>query len=140
MTNAFEYGDALLPQSVNGGADDPQPRSPHIESNQPYLNLATYVLDWQVYHRQILILSRFRMVVLADEVLSPLTPIASSTDWPIHVFASLADAVHTDRGLWCARHSCQRQYPSVASYVSDRAACPTLARNGAFHPEDPERL
>lgn len=50
MTNAFEYGDALLPQKE--GADGEAPESPQIESNQPYLNLAT-----------------FRMVVLADEVL-----------------------------------------------------------------------
>ncbi|EAU90080.2 GTPase activating protein [Coprinopsis cinerea okayama7 len=48
MSNAFEYGDALLPRPENWDSDDP----PHIESNQPYLNLAT-----------------FRMVVLADEVL-----------------------------------------------------------------------
>ncbi|KAG2011298.1 GTPase activating protein [Coprinopsis cinerea AmutBmut pab1-1] len=48
MSNAFEYGDALLPRPENWDSDD----APHIESNQPYLNLAT-----------------FRMVVLADEVL-----------------------------------------------------------------------
>ncbi|KIY44988.1 TBC-domain-containing protein [Fistulina hepatica ATCC 64428] len=47
MTNAFEYGDALLPQSKED-SDEAQP----MPSNQPYLNLAT-----------------FRMVVLADEVL-----------------------------------------------------------------------
>ncbi|KAG5642157.1 hypothetical protein DXG03_003541 [Asterophora parasitica] len=59
MTNAFEYGDALLPapegaDANHEGADDGrEPTSPSIiESNQPYLNLAT-----------------FRMVVLADEVL-----------------------------------------------------------------------
>ncbi|KAF7974120.1 hypothetical protein HWV62_13331 [Athelia sp. TMB] len=46
MTNAFEYGDALLPQPEDG---EP-PAS--AGSNTPYLNLAT-----------------FRMVVLADEVL-----------------------------------------------------------------------
>lgn len=50
MTNAFEYGDALLPE-VEGKEGEP-PESPQIGSNQPYLNLAT-----------------FRMVVLADEVL-----------------------------------------------------------------------
>lgn len=50
MTNAFEYGDALLPQAE--GKEREEVESPHIESNQPYLNLAT-----------------FRMVVLADEVL-----------------------------------------------------------------------
>ncbi len=41
MSNAFEYGDALLPQPEKSDTDDP-PLSP-IESNQPYLNLATYV-------------------------------------------------------------------------------------------------
>ena len=51
MSNAFEYGDALLPKAesssqpgadrpggVGDGEDTPRPR---IESNQPYLNLAT---------------------------------------------------------------------------------------------------
>jgi hypothetical protein len=46
MVNAFEYGDALLPPSAEEGAE------PQIDSNQPYLNLAT-----------------FRMVVLAEEAL-----------------------------------------------------------------------
>ncbi|THH10567.1 hypothetical protein EW146_g8334 [Bondarzewia mesenterica] len=50
MSNAFEYGDALLPQFEDDGEQEAS--SPQIESNQPYLNLAT-----------------FRMVVLADEVL-----------------------------------------------------------------------
>ena len=50
MSNAFEYGDALLPRSE--GEEEEGETSPQIESNQPYLNLAT-----------------FRMVVLADEVL-----------------------------------------------------------------------
>ncbi|KAI0343351.1 TBC-domain-containing protein [Trametopsis cervina] len=49
MSNAFEYGDALLPRPEGSNPeDDPPP----LESNQPYINLAT-----------------FRMVVLADEVL-----------------------------------------------------------------------
>ncbi|KAG6811223.1 hypothetical protein H0H92_008440 [Tricholoma furcatifolium] len=56
MTNAFEYGDALLPPteaSEGDDAHDGEPTTPRtIESNQPYLNLAT-----------------FRMVVLADEIL-----------------------------------------------------------------------
>ncbi|KAG6902023.1 hypothetical protein C0995_005356 [Termitomyces sp. Mi166 len=53
MTNAFEYGDALLPPETDGETKDEEPTTPRvIESNQPYLNLAT-----------------FRMVVLADEVL-----------------------------------------------------------------------
>ncbi|EKM82068.1 hypothetical protein AGABI1DRAFT_70677 [Agaricus bisporus var. burnettii JB137-S8] len=53
MTNAFEYGDALLagPETKEGEGEG-SPKSPQIESNQPYLNLAT-----------------FRMVVLADEIL-----------------------------------------------------------------------
>ena len=48
MSNAFEYGDALLPQPESpmsgeqpydeDGETSPKPR---IESNQPYLNLAT---------------------------------------------------------------------------------------------------
>ncbi|KAG6817126.1 hypothetical protein H0H87_012317 [Tephrocybe sp. NHM501043] len=57
MTNAFEYGDALLPPAENAGDETKdagsEPATPKIiESNQPYLNLAT-----------------FRMVVLADEIL-----------------------------------------------------------------------
>ncbi|TFY76730.1 hypothetical protein EWM64_g7281 [Hericium alpestre] len=49
MSNAFEYGDALLPPPDD---DEDSDATPHIESNQPYLNLAT-----------------FRMVILAEEVL-----------------------------------------------------------------------
>jgi len=52
MTNAFEYGDALLPEAKSTGETDGEEPAPKIDSNQPYLNLAT-----------------FRMVVLADEVL-----------------------------------------------------------------------
>ncbi|KAJ7595834.1 rab-GTPase-TBC domain-containing protein [Mycena floridula] len=52
MTNAFEYGDALLPQSESVNDDEPPPSPPPLAPNLPYLNLAT-----------------FRMVVLADEVL-----------------------------------------------------------------------
>jgi len=50
MSNAFEYGDALLPRPEGEEEDDSPP--PQLEPNQPYLSLAT-----------------FRMVVLADEVL-----------------------------------------------------------------------
>lgn len=50
MTNAFEYGDSLLPQHTDSKTGAAEPRE--IGHNQPYLNLAT-----------------FRMVVLADEVL-----------------------------------------------------------------------
>ncbi|KNZ72436.1 TBC domain-containing protein [Termitomyces sp. J132] len=57
MTNAFEYGDALLPpaehEETKEETKEGEPSTPCImESNQPYLNLAT-----------------FRMVVLADEIL-----------------------------------------------------------------------
>ncbi|KAJ6580842.1 rab-GTPase-TBC domain-containing protein [Mycena capillaripes] len=54
MTNAFEYGDALLPQSEEPPETNEQggETPPSVPTNQPYLNLAT-----------------FRMVVLADEVL-----------------------------------------------------------------------
>ena len=40
MTNAFEYGDALLPPSEPSEDGNSAP----IASNQPYLNLATSVL------------------------------------------------------------------------------------------------
>ncbi|KAF7309407.1 hypothetical protein MIND_00311500 [Mycena indigotica] len=54
MTNAFEYGDALLPPSDEEPIKNEQggETPPSLPTNQPYLNLAT-----------------FRMVVLADEVL-----------------------------------------------------------------------
>lgn len=39
MTNAFEYGDALLAQPDGDGRENPE--SPQISNNQPYLNLAT---------------------------------------------------------------------------------------------------
>ncbi|KAL6306255.1 TBC-domain-containing protein [Sparassis latifolia] len=50
MSNAFEYGDALIPRPEGADPNDDAP--PQLESNQPYMNLAT-----------------FRMVVLAEEVL-----------------------------------------------------------------------
>jgi len=43
MSNAFEYGDALLPETTSGGPLDSDGMPPQVESNQPYLNLATYV-------------------------------------------------------------------------------------------------
>ncbi|KAF9266678.1 TBC-domain-containing protein [Marasmius fiardii PR-910] len=54
MSNAFEYGDALLPQPETSetGPDGEPTTPPPLPTNQPYLNLAT-----------------FRMVVLADEIL-----------------------------------------------------------------------
>lgn len=41
MTNAFEYGDALLPQPENAEKTDGESTPPPVESNTPYLNLAT---------------------------------------------------------------------------------------------------
>ena len=43
MSNAFEYGDALLPEAATGESPGSDDTPPQIESNQPYLNLATYV-------------------------------------------------------------------------------------------------
>lgn len=43
MTNAFEYGDALLPRPEPKEGEEVPQSPPPIESNQPYLNLATYV-------------------------------------------------------------------------------------------------
>jgi hypothetical protein len=40
MSNAFEYGDALLPRPEGSDPDDDPPP---LESNQPYINLATSV-------------------------------------------------------------------------------------------------
>ena len=72
MSNAFEYGDALLPETTTGGSPDSDD-TPQIESNQPYLNLATCVLlcVWNSGNLLNFLrsFSRFRMVVLADEVL-----------------------------------------------------------------------
>ena len=42
MSNAFEYGDALIPRPEGA---DPDVEPPHIESNQPYINLATGVVS-----------------------------------------------------------------------------------------------
>lgn len=69
MTNAFEYGDALLPHEE--GEKGAEPKSPPIGSNQPYLNLATYVMFmFPIALENIDVCPRsFRMVVLADEVL-----------------------------------------------------------------------
>lgn len=73
MTNAFEYGDALLPQipeeewekDEDGHPSSPPPLSP----NKPYLNLATYVYIISIACIAMLRNRRFRMVVLADEIL-----------------------------------------------------------------------
>lgn len=47
MSNAFEYGDALLPpneehqeENTTDSPDSP-PKTPTVETNQPYMNLAT---------------------------------------------------------------------------------------------------
>jgi hypothetical protein len=44
MTNAFEYGDALLPRPEAKEEEEVPDSPPPMESNQPYLNLATYVV------------------------------------------------------------------------------------------------
>lgn len=69
MTNAFEYGDALLPPPEMSTQTEGEPT--RVESNTPYLNLATYVLPLTTFGDDpySLHLFRFRMVVLADEVL-----------------------------------------------------------------------
>lgn len=67
MTNAFEYGDALLPQGDEDGSGETTP----VETNQPYINLATYG-SYQCFLNSLiqnLPIHRFRMVVLADEIL-----------------------------------------------------------------------
>ena len=78
MANAFEYGDALLPQPPpdspeNNTFDADDPTSPQLGSNQPYLNLATFVLVYNLLSfspdNPGFIFHRFRMVVLAEEVL-----------------------------------------------------------------------
>jgi len=43
MTNAFEYGDALLPQAEEHAEGDEPASPPPLAPNLPYLNLATYV-------------------------------------------------------------------------------------------------
>ena len=40
MRNAFEYGDTLLPQNEGGSGEETS-----VKTNQPYINLATYVDD-----------------------------------------------------------------------------------------------
>lgn len=45
MTNAFEYGDALLPQPEGDEKSDGESTSSHAGSNTPYLNLATCVIS-----------------------------------------------------------------------------------------------
>lgn len=71
MSNAFEYGDALLPETASKESPDSDGTPPQVESNQPYLNLATWVpfRTWKADKLTPSFLPRFRMVVLADEVL-----------------------------------------------------------------------
>jgi len=68
MTNAFEYGDSLLlgTNAKEGGEGSNSP----IESNQPYLHLATYVPTFSLaFSPKFNLVISFRMVVLADEIL-----------------------------------------------------------------------
>jgi len=77
MSNAFEYGDAALeqpPPSPTPSSDEPvsantEPTPSTIPSNQPYLNIATYVscasLRFGVNPEG----DSFRMVLLADPLL-----------------------------------------------------------------------
>jgi hypothetical protein len=64
MTNAFEYGDTLLPQAEDGTPVE-------IGSNQPYLNLTTYDDDPLMAPARTdpRLVLRFSMVVLADDIL-----------------------------------------------------------------------
>ena len=92
MANAFEYGDALLPQPPpdspeNNTFNDDDPTSPQIGSNQPYLNLATFVLliiPSTISPDNRLYLHRFRMVVLAEEVLESFFETDLSESFKLH--------------------------------------------------------
>lgn len=65
MTNAFEYGDALLPVEDVGGGE-----AEAFSPKKPYLNLATSVqLSFLCTYPTDIYPYRFRMVVLADEIL-----------------------------------------------------------------------
>ncbi|KAH9175935.1 TBC-domain-containing protein [Lactarius sanguifluus] len=106
MSNAFEYGDALLPRPEGAEEDAP---APQIETNQPYLSLAT-----------------FRMVVLADEVLESFfeTDLSASgflgglwsniaTDTNVKLFHKLSDEV----GKTIGKHQVVHR-PSIGRYTS----------------------
>ncbi|KAI3598517.1 gtpase activating protein [Moniliophthora roreri] len=73
MSNAFEYGDTLLPQpeTTETGPDGEPVSPPPHPPNQPYLNLATYVYALYPSRSSSLadVTESFRMVVLADEIL-----------------------------------------------------------------------
>ena len=74
MTNAFEYGDTLVPpseksSSLEGGDEIDKQSAPKVEPNMPYLNLATSAFACLPCACLTHIVNRFRMVVLADEVL-----------------------------------------------------------------------
>jgi len=75
MTNAFEYGDTLLPQSEDGAPVE-------IGSNQPYLNLAT-----------------FRMVVLADEILESFFETDLSASFRLQPLPELELPIANNTGL-----------------------------------------
>lgn len=64
MTNAFEYGDSLL-EKADGTGEDPE----NAPTNQPYLTLPTQVTRYFGEGFALTINFRFRMVVLADEIL-----------------------------------------------------------------------
>ena len=93
MANAFEYGDALLPQPPPDSpesniSNDDDPTSPQLGSNQPYLNLATFVLFGLLLlyfsPDTELCLYRFRMVVLAEEVLESFFETDLSESFKLH--------------------------------------------------------
>jgi len=67
MSNAFEYGGALLPQETDPDTGERIPAQ--IDNNQPYLNLATYVFCMCPPNDPLMTTGRFRMVVLADDIL-----------------------------------------------------------------------
>lgn len=77
MSNAFEYGDATLdqpPLSPTPSINEPvsantEPTPSPIPSNQPYLNIATYVSCVSLHFGVNGDRCSFRMVVLADPLL-----------------------------------------------------------------------
>ncbi|KAI6014140.1 hypothetical protein PISMIDRAFT_112171 [Pisolithus microcarpus 441] len=80
MSNAFEYGDALLDAGHERGARDDH--GFEIGNNQPYLNLAT-----------------FRMVVLADEVLESFFETDLAASFRLEPIIDLELPTHASGGL-----------------------------------------
>jgi len=68
MSNAFEYGDALLPQETDPDTSESLVPA-QIGSNQLYLYMTTYVFCMCPPNDPLMTLGRFRMVVLADDIL-----------------------------------------------------------------------